>query len=355
MCFIDSQLPEEFPVISLHHDNVSSTGSTATTSTTNATLYLCICPDPDFTDVRMTRSYCPLGFGCGIPHNPNATVQCIDSGPIMNHVAQTAWPVFLSSMLFLVVLLVATPYGVALYKFLNKALWRLQLKLRRTEDENENNPSPLDVRERWEVQHLMELEEASATSSSTFNNWYARLNQPYFPPPPPRWRIIQYQEYCYTATILERARTLWRREWIHYQNESSRPPPSLLLPVKKYHTDKDYTTTSMQQQQQHEVQDEEDASPTCSICIVAFTSGDRIGDLMCGHEFHADCLKAWLGTGRRNTCPLCQAPHIAKPQFDVCNGGTTTTTTTTNRPVHDETTTSSGHDETTRIPHMEVP
>lgn len=41
----------------------------------------------------------------------------------------------------------------------------------------------------------------------------------------------------------------------------------------------------------------------CLICMVGLEEGDRIGDLSCQHNFHADCLKEWIK--RRNACPLC--------------------------------------------------
>ncbi len=43
----------------------------------------------------------------------------------------------------------------------------------------------------------------------------------------------------------------------------------------------------------------------CLICTAPLDKGEKIGDLTCGHSFHADCLKEWLK--RRNACPLCNA------------------------------------------------
>ena len=58
-----------------------------------------------------------------------------------------------------------------------------------------------------------------------------------------------------------------------------------------------------------------DTTITCSICLLGFDDGDRIGALQCQHMFHVDCLKLWLT--RRNVCPLCQAPDIAR----LCKDG----------------------------------
>jgi len=81
--------------------------------------------------------------------------------------------------------------------------------------------------------------------------------------------------------------------------------------------------------------------PTCSICIMEFEVGERIIKLPCGHEFHGECVTAWVEAKHR--CPLCRQ-HIDTAQdrkmTSVGGGGgrsssscgpdaTTTTTTTT--------------------------
>eukprot|EP00557_Chaetoceros_sp_GSL56_P014512 CAMPEP_0176485974 /NCGR_PEP_ID=MMETSP0200_2-20121128/5324_1 /TAXON_ID=947934 /ORGANISM="Chaetoceros sp., Strain GSL56" /LENGTH=525 /DNA_ID=CAMNT_0017882651 /DNA_START=434 /DNA_END=2011 /DNA_ORIENTATION=+ len=64
----------------------------------------------------------------------------------------------------------------------------------------------------------------------------------------------------------------------------------------------------------------------CTICLTSIDDGDRVGVLECDHLFHSECLKAWIR--RKNRCPLCQTPDIAKEKEAV--GTTTTTTTATN-------------------------
>lgn len=44
----------------------------------------------------------------------------------------------------------------------------------------------------------------------------------------------------------------------------------------------------------------------CSICFEDMEAGSSVYDLRCGHTFHPECLKQWLGTKR--TCPLCRGP-----------------------------------------------
>jgi hypothetical protein len=65
--------------------------------------------------------------------------------------------------------------------------------------------------------------------------------------------------------------------------------------------------------------DDEDAV-TCTICIMEIEDGDRIGVLPCEHKFHVDCLKEWIK--RKNSCPLCQVPGIAREKENSNNGTT---------------------------------
>ena len=83
-------------------------------------------------------------------------------------------------------------------------------------------------------------------------------------------------------------------------------PTSLALKTHIFHqTDK---------MERHDGQDDDEDTQQCIICLQHLQNGDRVGDLLCGHEFHAICLKTWLQ--RRNTCPLCNATHVATPRCD---------------------------------------
>lgn len=42
----------------------------------------------------------------------------------------------------------------------------------------------------------------------------------------------------------------------------------------------------------------------CSICFGAYTDGEEIRKLICGHHFHQRCVDVWL-LGHQNRCPLC--------------------------------------------------
>jgi hypothetical protein len=57
---------------------------------------------------------------------------------------------------------------------------------------------------------------------------------------------------------------------------------------------------------------EDQEEELCAICLNAFQEGDRVGNVKCGHIFHATCLKTWIQ--RKNHCPLCQMDDMATPQ-----------------------------------------
>uniref|UniRef100_A0A7S4RYN1 RING-type domain-containing protein n=1 Tax=Alexandrium monilatum TaxID=311494 RepID=A0A7S4RYN1_9DINO len=44
----------------------------------------------------------------------------------------------------------------------------------------------------------------------------------------------------------------------------------------------------------------------CTICQSDFRAGETVMTLPCGHHYHGDCLKPWLGVSKN--CPLCEAP-----------------------------------------------
>lgn len=59
---------------------------------------------------------------------------------------------------------------------------------------------------------------------------------------------------------------------------------------------------------------------TCAICFTEIEEGERVGVLPCEHLFHSECLKNWIK--RKNVCPLCNAPDIARCK-DENNGSPT--------------------------------
>lgn len=58
---------------------------------------------------------------------------------------------------------------------------------------------------------------------------------------------------------------------------------------------------------------EEDASPrSCSICLEAYSDGEKVLTLPCLHQFHASCVVPWLKQqGKLATCPMCKTPIFA--------------------------------------------
>lgn len=62
-----------------------------------------------------------------------------------------------------------------------------------------------------------------------------------------------------------------------------------------------------------EMKDEMHNGLRCAICLTLLKNGDRVGDLICQHVFHVNCLKMWLK--RKNQCPLCNLKELAEPRF----------------------------------------
>ncbi|XP_006346398.1 E3 ubiquitin-protein ligase MBR2-like [Solanum tuberosum] len=48
----------------------------------------------------------------------------------------------------------------------------------------------------------------------------------------------------------------------------------------------------------------------CCICREEYASGDYMGILDCGHEFHSSCIKQWLML--KNVCPICKMTALKK-------------------------------------------
>ena len=47
--------------------------------------------------------------------------------------------------------------------------------------------------------------------------------------------------------------------------------------------------------------------PSCSICLGEMNiTDDSCTTLPCGHQFHKECVGAWMKQVRKTTCPLCR-------------------------------------------------
>lgn len=62
---------------------------------------------------------------------------------------------------------------------------------------------------------------------------------------------------------------------------------------------------------QDECNMEHEEDNMCTICLLTIEDGERIAHLSCGHLYHSECLSEWIL--KKNSCPLCQDPDIAKP------------------------------------------
>lgn len=86
---------------------------------------------------------------------------------------------------------------------------------------------------------------------------------------------------------------------------------------------------------------EQESCNECSICLVEFAMGDKVGDLPCAHVFHVEpCLKKWIV--RRNHCPLCQAKNLAAPTTEAVLSSEQLTTTAHERDTVNEQVPSNG-------------
>ncbi|KAJ4979552.1 hypothetical protein NE237_010332 [Protea cynaroides] len=47
-----------------------------------------------------------------------------------------------------------------------------------------------------------------------------------------------------------------------------------------------------------------DVDEECPICLRVFDDGNQVGELLCSHRFHIDCIYQWLE--RKKTCPVCR-------------------------------------------------
>lgn len=45
----------------------------------------------------------------------------------------------------------------------------------------------------------------------------------------------------------------------------------------------------------------------CSICLDHYAGGETILGLACGHNYHRECITAWLTRGQ-HLCPICRHP-----------------------------------------------
>lgn len=99
---------------------------------------------------------------------------------------------------------------------------------------------------------------------------------------------------------------------------------TLVLKTKIYKESEHGATNNSSIEEAEDVDDDDmengDAQtslPQCAICLLELEDGDVIGDIPCGHLLHKECLKDWLV--RKNKCPLCQQPGIARLEVHNSN------------------------------------
>lgn len=122
-----------------------------------------------------------------------------------------------------------------------------------------------------------------------------------------RWNCWLRRRDRFETQLRLRSDWLWRQE--ETRRDQLRRQRGLKIEMRTKHftfedvADKSISTQQSTNQDTINAEDESLDEPSCSICLISFEEGDRIGALECDHNFHVDCLKSWLS--RKNTCPLC--------------------------------------------------
>lgn len=131
-----------------------------------------------------------------------------------------------------------------------------------------------------------------------------------------------------SGTDPDSIRQLRQRRWTarHGNNGLTMDELDLVAPVRSYEKGLKGTSVREEASSEEEVVSPEtarngiatwgDASDdTCAVCLDDMADGDKTRKLRCGHDFHADCIQAWVT--KANRCPVCsieplEAASIAK-------------------------------------------
>lgn len=158
--------------------------------------------------------------------------------------------------------------------------------------------------------------------------------------PPSHLTVLERAALSQIATDPESIRQLRQRRWTarHGNNGLTVDELDLVAPVRPYEkaggAAKDSTRVDSSSDDEggceracegksKEVNDVESgigswagaSDDTCAVCLDDMAEGDKTRKLRCSHEFHADCIQAWVT--KANRCPVCsveplEAAAIAK-------------------------------------------
>ena len=65
-------------------------------------------------------------------------------------------------------------------------------------------------------------------------------------------------------------------------------------------------------------QEMSDKSSACPICLGSFLKEEEVLVLLCGHFYHAACIKTWLGL--HASCPVCRSRQGEEVKGDALDG-----------------------------------
>lgn len=159
--------------------------------------------------------------------------------------------------------------------------------------------------------------------------------------PPSHLTVLERAALAETATDLESIRQLRQRRWAarNSNNGLTLDELDLVAPVRAYEKVGHRTRPRVDESASDDepggaavagaegaksatndvdcsVQSWDGASDdTCAVCLDDMAEGDKTRKLRCSHEFHADCIQAWVT--KANRCPVCsveplEAAAIAK-------------------------------------------
>ena len=215
---------------------------------------------------KVKDAYCPVGAElCRIvePNPFTSRVQC--EGEVQGMAGRYLFPLVLFMYLFFAGLLLGSPQG-------KYARGHIKKLLRCWDDDRYEEDLGLQIDRMVNRAHQRRARGGSSTGRNPHRVYYNSSGDPLTPYMPRR-------DYTTTTTAaLQVAQRI-----------------AVGLKTRSYKTTAEENVTE------------------CAICLSEFKSGERVGNLMCGHVFHVEpCLKKWIV--RKNHCPLCHDDKLAAPQ-----------------------------------------
>jgi hypothetical protein len=253
--------------------------------------------------------FCPQSSDlCGVPFDPNDPVGCY-SFSIQQAVARNAWPLLVLWYIGLFLVLLCTIPGRTCRQYVTSCCWTA------------SNQQRVDLLSHSQLTPMRN----HSNHCFYWQNWWTwqqrRLERRILAQAQYQWR--QELDELHGPTQLELKTKIYQTPETDKEENDNLDPPNT-SDENNTHMDNGDIDNDAIDNDGDDDNDDDEHDTSCSICLAPLQTGERVGDLKCGHVFHVDCLKTWLP--RRNTCPLCQAPGVAA--LRSCGRVETTTTPT---------------------------